>query len=476
MSRRYATMALALALVACGEETTTTAAPSTEAPTGAPSEPPTGAPSGPPEQAPPDEAEPPDEEARAEGDEAPAPDTPPVNLLTVAPTSVAVSSVYEGRFSQVERLVDGNPETAWNSRTGDLEGAWIAFRLPPGARLSAIELTVGFTHRTARADLFTGNHRIRRVRVTRDGEPLGEHTLDPSSQEMQTIPVSGPRGDYRVEILDLEPGTRDDWREVCVSELRVMGHLGPGEAPGRYTPALGVEGLPALPMAEVDSDEAVEDLEIEIESFTVLWEAYEAEQIHAEFQTGEPGVSGEEAQSFRQERRESLGSLASVVAPASTEHERRLRELAAQPVGIWRWRERRADLDTPMAALAVATQNDPALRCRVARSHVQLLLGRLVELAEWERESTEWSEMEISSGSAYEDADADPEVVAAQRDADRAQRELTQIHDLQDTWASDPAGTGRRIQAAPRPSSPLLRPEWDALNAPLRDAAQHCRQ
>src|SRR5690606_2983215 len=114
--------------------------------------------------------------------------------------------------------------TAWNSRTGDLVGAWIDVALPADARVASIALTAGFTHRTERADLFEGNHRVTQVRVLRDGTEIGAFDLDPTSRELQSIAVSGPGGTYRIEVAGLEPGSRETWRETCISELRVMGH------------------------------------------------------------------------------------------------------------------------------------------------------------------------------------------------------------------------------------------------------------
>lgn len=187
-------------------------------------------------------------------------DDAPVDLLHAVPTAVAVSSAYRDDVEQVSRLFDGDLETAWNSRPGDLAGAWIAFRLPDGASVTSIGLTAGFTKVTERADLFTGNHRIARVRVTRAGETLVEHALDVGSREVQSIPVEGGGGDYRIEIVEVAPGTREGWRETCVSELRVMGRA-PDARPDRYRPLAAIGELPALPTAEESSGEDAEEEE-----------------------------------------------------------------------------------------------------------------------------------------------------------------------------------------------------------------------
>lgn len=195
----------------------------------------------------------------ASEDRTDAPAAEPRDLLHRVPAAVAVSSAYRDSAAQVARLVDEDFETAWNSRTGDLDGAWIDVRLPENARVTAIQMTVGFTHVTDRADLFTGNHRVRRVRVTHGGETVGETTLDPDRRGLQTIPVEGGGGDYRIELVELVPGTRDDWREACVSELRVLGHAPIAHAV--YTPRSAIGTLPELgPMLEGEAlDDALDE-------------------------------------------------------------------------------------------------------------------------------------------------------------------------------------------------------------------------
>ena len=78
----------------------------------------------------------------------PGPPGPPavVNLLVSAPSAVAVSSVEAGGRFPAANLVDGDPKTAWNSRAGELTGAWLAFRVPADARVTSIKLTAGFAH------------------------------------------------------------------------------------------------------------------------------------------------------------------------------------------------------------------------------------------------------------------------------------------------------------------------------------------
>ena len=168
----------------------------------------------------------------------------PVDLLRAVRTDLAVSSAYRDRITQAAALVDGDLETAWNSRTGDLAGAWIEVRVPASAQVTSIVLTAGFTKRSGQSDLFTGNHRVTSVRVSRDGQAAGVFPVDPESRELQSLPVTGPGGTYRIEIAAVRPGTRASWREVCISELRVMGTMQGARAGQRY-PRLAMRALPA---------------------------------------------------------------------------------------------------------------------------------------------------------------------------------------------------------------------------------------
>jgi hypothetical protein len=171
----------------------------------------------------------------------------PVNLLTAVPTTVAVSSTVANRAILPHHLVDGDPTTAWNSRTGDLVGAWIAVRVPDGAHVSAVRLTAGFTRRDPRlGDLFTGNPRIKKVRVTHRTTVV-ERELNVDDRGLQDIAITGGGGDYRIEVLQIVPGSRSDWREVCVSELELWG-TAPGPVAGRHTPTVRVGSLDPPPL------------------------------------------------------------------------------------------------------------------------------------------------------------------------------------------------------------------------------------
>ena len=165
-------------------------------------------------------------------DSAPPPAAQPptpklVDLLHFTPSVVAVSSKVDNPKDFPEHLVDGKTETAWNGKTGDLVGGWMAFRVPADAIVRRIALTAGFDKKSGDKDLFEMNVRITRVRVMRDGKLVTHATLDPKRRDMQTIDVgSVPGGDFRIEVDEVFPGTRADYKELCISELSVLGTSG----------------------------------------------------------------------------------------------------------------------------------------------------------------------------------------------------------------------------------------------------------
>ena len=122
-------------------------------------------------------------------------------------------------------MVDGDLSTAWNSAADD-EHPWFEVTLPEDAELTELGMTVGYTS----GQLFVRNRRITEVRILRTGVGLARHRLDLANREIQVLPVTGPGGLYRVEIIGIEPGTEASWTEVCISELRVLGRA-PGAIP-----------------------------------------------------------------------------------------------------------------------------------------------------------------------------------------------------------------------------------------------------
>lgn len=170
----------------------------------------------------------------------------PVNLLTAVPTTVAVSSTVASRAIVPRHLVDGDPSTAWNSRTDDLVGAWLAVRVPAGVQVTGVRITAGFTKRDPRlGDLFTANPRIKKLRVIH-GETVIERELDIEDRRLQDIAIAGGGGDYRIEVTAIVPGTHKGWREICVSELELWG-IPAATAKGRFVPTVRVGSLDPPP-------------------------------------------------------------------------------------------------------------------------------------------------------------------------------------------------------------------------------------
>lgn len=176
----------------------------------------------------------------------------PPNLLELVPSKIAVSSTVQNPRDFPEHLLDGKLDTAWNGKTGDLVGGWIRFRVPADAKVSYVELTAGYARVKGEEDLFLENHRIKRVQISHDGKVVGEHALDPSSRSMQRIPLAALcgascGGAFELKVLEVEPGTKKEWRELVVSELRVVGEPGKTRAPEDYVPRIGVGSYDAYP-------------------------------------------------------------------------------------------------------------------------------------------------------------------------------------------------------------------------------------
>ncbi len=190
-----------------------------------------------------------------------------VELLHWVPAVVAVSSRVDNPRDYPQHLVDGDPATAWNGKSGDLVGGWLAFVVPPEVRVRRIELSAGFDKVGKQGDLFTMNHRITKVAVERregtESAPswrrVREVSLDPTVRTPQAIEIDEPGGAFRIEVLEVTPGTKTDWRELVVSELRVFGLARAHRLPKARMPdmviapsrdLLGLE--PTLPVAKAD--------------------------------------------------------------------------------------------------------------------------------------------------------------------------------------------------------------------------------
>lgn len=320
----------------------------------------------------------------------PADASPPVDLLHAVDASLAASSVYRDRADYVDKMVDGDLATAWNGATGELEGAHLDVRLPTDVTVTGVAMTVGFTKQTEAADLFTGNLRIAEVRVSHDGTLLGTFPLDPESRELQTIPITGGGGTYRIEITRTVPGTHENWRELCISELRVMGRS-PLAHPGERSPRTGVGELPAPPPPP-DLAALATHFERDVAAFERGFIGYEwtVARIRTNTDT-ELAVQDREAADAQYAglaRRaaatvEGIDGLAadrirrSTIPPTTAQADRPGEQLATLIAGYTTVAER---LDTDAA------------RCAVARSHVRIRFERITAARQVEREMAEIDE------------------------------------------------------------------------------------
>ena len=387
----------------------------------------------------------------------------PVDLLSAVGTQVATSSAYRDRESQVAHLFDGDLETAWNSRSGDLVGAWIEVRVPDDATVTAIALTAGFTKQTEDRDLFTGNHRVARVRISRQGEELTTHALDTESRALQSIPVEGGGGAWRVEVLETRPGERDDWREVCISELRVMGRA-PGAGEGRF-PAYAVGALPAPSAEGAPPDDFAAQLRVRTHRITDAWIAWERDQMSSHYSFGDPGMMPDEVSEFRQRRRELLGQLRDLVAPVDAAMGDRVRRAIAtsadaRPDGsVWPAHAQDLALLHDAMTAAVAHQGDDEARCRWAQAHARIRLNRAAKLVAVERER--------------DDMDGFYDEEAGDLGADLSELEMDMA-----SWARsfsrDPRTHARDLLAMEEPDAQGIHDDWAAMRAQLEAAQRTC--
>jgi len=174
------------------------------------------------------------------------------DLLHFTDARLGVSSKVDNPRDHAEHVADGKLDTAWNGKTGDLVGGWIGFRVPKDTRVRIIELTVGYVAKSKKGDdLFLMNHRIAKVRVTRDGKAVKEHTFDPENRGYQRITLDEAGGDFKLEVLEVKAGTKKEWRELVVSEIRVFGTAGSAKLADPIIPRVMVGGLDA-PKAKLD--------------------------------------------------------------------------------------------------------------------------------------------------------------------------------------------------------------------------------
>ncbi len=171
---------------------------------------------------------------------------PLVDLLRRAPgTTLRVSSRVRNKTIKPEHIFDGNLNTAWNSVTGELAGAWVQIEAETDSHIVEVRMTVGHTGKGKKGeDYFTMNPRITKLKVIRAGKPDTVVELDPERRDLQTVAIDG-HGTARIEVVAVKPGTKKAWREVAISELEAWGHRA-ASAPPLASPA-----KPAVAVGEI---------------------------------------------------------------------------------------------------------------------------------------------------------------------------------------------------------------------------------
>lgn len=190
----------------------------------------------------------------------------PVELLHAYASSITVSSHVMNRSIKPEHLVDKDMSTAWNSKTGELAGAWIDVRVTT-AQIQELRLTVGHTGTGPKGeDYFTMNPRITQVTILDGDTEVGTFPLDPDKRELQRIALPHPLKVVRLRVDAVVMGSKKTWKEVCVSELEAWGQPDPTAVPSHVTPIVSVFEPPLPPSAEmvqgrpVDTDAACDAL------------------------------------------------------------------------------------------------------------------------------------------------------------------------------------------------------------------------
>lgn len=207
---------------------------------------------------------------------------PTVDLLHEVPCVVAVSSKVDNPKDFPEHLVDGKNETAWNSKTGDLHG-FIRFRVPKVSRVTRVELTVGFVKTGASGDLFTKNHRIEKVRLSREGRIVKDVSLDPESRALQGFDVDEEGGDFELQVLATRPGTEKTWRELTVSEFRVMGLANGAPDNPQHVPLMAIGSLDGVPARAMQKGEPPPGPFAGVKELCAAWDKAMAGPIKAAF-------------------------------------------------------------------------------------------------------------------------------------------------------------------------------------------------
>lgn len=159
----------------------------------------------------------------------PLPSSPPPGsqrLLELTCVDARISSATGAERGGFRGVVDRDDASAWVTREGETVGAWAEYEVPEGVEVGAFRLLLG----EAAPEGVSRVVRPRRVRVTRDGAPVGEFDIDPRRRTPQFIPATGGAGLWRVEVTaatslrDADAGAP----ALLISDLQPWGSASPG--------------------------------------------------------------------------------------------------------------------------------------------------------------------------------------------------------------------------------------------------------
>ena len=163
-----------------------------------------------------------------------------VELLHSYLAFVEVSSHVRNKTIKPEHLVDGDLQTAWNSVTGELVGAWLEINAS-GMQIDEVRLTVGHTGKGPKGeDYWVMNPRIEKVAVLDGPKVVATVALDPDNRGLQSVKLPAPLSKVRLRVEEVVMGTKKTWREVCVSELEAWGMPPAGAKPSKRVPVVSV--------------------------------------------------------------------------------------------------------------------------------------------------------------------------------------------------------------------------------------------
>lgn len=164
-----------------------------------------------------------------------------LELLHSVPATIRLSSRVANKSILPAHIADRDLATAWNSRTGDVRGAWVDLEVP-GAGIREVRLTAGHTGTGPKGeDYFTMNPRIRRVTLIDGDAELAHVDLDITRRDLQVMKLVSPHDHVRLRIDDVVMGTKRAWREACISEIEAWGTLPAGVSAHAMQPVVEVD-------------------------------------------------------------------------------------------------------------------------------------------------------------------------------------------------------------------------------------------